>query len=201
MVLLLLPALLLVHVVQSRHLVSRDCTFSVTAEPGDTCASLADYWGITLADFQSYNAGVDCSSALKAGTDYCVERDDGQPPTTTTTTSSKTTTATTTTTPSGPSPTQTGIASDCKAFYKAVSGDTCQKIVDKFGNFTLASLPISRFTGNSYYLVQSGDYCQKIVDKYSGKFTLGQFYTWNPAVGSDCAMLFIGYYVCVGIKS
>ncbi|ETS88169.1 hypothetical protein PFICI_01997 [Pestalotiopsis fici W106-1] len=166
-----LLGLLLASTAQCRSLflARRDCTFTVEAAEGDTCSSLSDYWGITEAQFESYNPGVDCSSTLTAGADYCIEWDDGQLPTSTTTstTSSKTSTTTTTTTaPSGPSPTQTGIASDCDAYYKVVSGDTCSGIVDHFGNFTLAN-----------------------------------FYVWNPAVGSDCSLLFLGYYYCVGTTS
>ncbi|KAI0906412.1 LysM domain-containing protein [Ustulina deusta] len=227
---------------QSRGILKRDCTFSVWASTGDTCSSLAAHWGITEEQFESYNPGVDCSSALTAGSNYCIEWNDGQPPpassTTTTTTSS-----TISTTAAGPSPTQSGIASNCDAFYKAVSGDTCQQIVDKFGNFTLNNFytwnpavgsdcsllllgdyycigtisggggspttttsgpPQPEQTGiisscTSYYKVVSGDTCSKIVDDY-GTFTLSDFLAWNPAVGSDCSTLFLGYYVCVGIS-
>ncbi|KAI1643213.1 uncharacterized protein F4817DRAFT_368736, partial [Daldinia loculata] len=129
--------LFLIFAVQCRYLVRRDCTFSVAVSAGDTCSSLASYWGITLAQFQSYNPGVDCAKDLTVDTNYCIEWDDGRPPPTSTTTTSSTTTSTASTTPSGPSPTQTGIASNCNAYYKAVSGDTCQKIVEYFGNFTL----------------------------------------------------------------
>lgn len=52
-----------------------------------------------------------------------------------------------------------------------------------------------------YYTVQSGDSCQGIVDKYAGAFTLSDFYAWNPAVGSGCSSLWVGYAVCVGLPS
>jgi len=50
-----------------------------------------------------------------------------------------------------------------------------------------------------FYTVQSGDSCQAIVDDYDGEFTLAQFYSWNPAVGSNCQYLDVGYAVCVGV--
>ncbi len=25
------------------------------------------------------------------------------------------------------------------------------------------------------------------------------FYTWNPAVGTDCGGLWLGYYYCIGV--
>ncbi|OKP00965.1 hypothetical protein PENSUB_7546 [Penicillium subrubescens] len=30
--------------------------------------------------------------------------------------------------------------------------------------------------------------------------TLANFYSWNPAVGSSCSSLWLGYYVCVGVS-
>ncbi|KAK3944406.1 peptidoglycan-binding lysin subgroup [Diplogelasinospora grovesii] len=167
------------------------CTFEWPAQSGDTCQTMADEWSITLAQFISYNpsVGPNCQN-LVVGTSYCVEEDYGQAPSSTsaastvqvtaTSTTLKTTTkpptsssasstaATTTTTtstrPAGPSPTQDGLVSTCQNFYKVASGDTCQKIVDQYGTFTL-----------------------------------DQFYSWNPAVGTDCSGLWVGYYVCVGI--
>lgn len=91
-------------------LARRDCTFTVPASEGDTCASLADFWGLDLAQFQSYNPGVSCAGTLVAGQEYCIEWDGGQQPTTT----SSTTSSATTTTSSLPSPTQPGLAADCE---------------------------------------------------------------------------------------
>lgn len=139
-----------------------DCTYYVKALPSDTCDEIADTWGITTAQFVTYNPSVksDCSG-LVIGDSYCVEENNGLPPVTsvasptpstsstsksiiitpTPTTSSKTTSTTTTVISSGPSPTQTGIVAGCKSFYKTVSGDTCQKIVDKYGGaFSLSDL-------------------------------------------------------------
>lgn len=73
-------------------------------------------------------------------------------------------TATSTGTPK-PSPTQDGLIESCVNFHKAVSGDTCDKIVKQFGVFTLS-----------------------------------EFQSWNPAVGDDCAGIWVGYYYCVGIS-
>lgn len=49
-----------------------------------------------------------------------------------------------------------------------------------------------------YHLVKAGNSCQGIVDTY-GTFTLSQFYSWNPAVGSTCSALWAEYYVCIGV--
>jgi hypothetical protein len=108
---------------------------------------------LPIADPNSYSwnpaVGDDCSS-LQLGVYVCV----GIPGTAT----AKPTT-TSGTSNSGPSPTQTGIASDCEqthllplsrvvgtdrsagtSYYKVVSGDSCQKIVDKYRTFTLDNL-------------------------------------------------------------
>jgi hypothetical protein len=117
-----------------------DCTYFVDAQTGDTCASIASEWGITQAQFLDYNPSVksDCSG-LVVGDSYCVEENfgNGPAPSSTTSTSMMTTSATTT---AGPSPTQSGLVANCNAFYKVVSGDYCQRIVDAYGTFTLSDL-------------------------------------------------------------
>lgn len=50
---------------------------------------------------------------------------------------------------------------------------------------------------NKFHKVVSGDGCQPIATRYG--ITLANFYSWNPAVGSDCRTLIIDYHVCVGI--
>jgi LysM repeat protein len=49
---------------------------------------------------------------------------------------------------------------------------------------------------NKYHLVESGDGCASIATAYG--ISLPNFYAWNPAVGSSCGSLWLGYYVCVG---
>ena len=129
------------------------CTYSWQASKGDTCQTLSELWGISLAQFQQYNPSAACP-ALTAGTSYCVEWDYGQAPTTTaaasttakpTTTTPKTTTTTTSKAPAStgpalPSPTQDGLASTCKSFYMVSSGDSCAAIVSKYNTFSLTDL-------------------------------------------------------------
>lgn len=141
------------------------CTFTWEAGAGDTCSSLADVWGITLAQFQQYNPTAKCPT-LTPGVAYCVEWDYGAAPTTTTTpttttskptsptttttttsspstTKTPTTSTTTTTGPAVPSPTQDGLISTCRSFYLVASGDTCGAIVSKYNTFSLADLYVS----------------------------------------------------------
>ncbi|KAL8847058.1 MAG: hypothetical protein Q9221_007877 [Calogaya cf. arnoldii] len=199
-----------------------DCTYFYDSQPGDTCASIAADWGISLQDFNTYNPSVkaDCSGLI-IGNSYCVEQNYGNgpapPPTTssTTTTTSKLGTATTSPAPTGPTPVQSGIDPQCKQYYQVQDGDTCAGIVNKYHTFTLTDLlrntirwiscmrPSPTQSGlvttcKSFYKVQDGDYCEKIVSSY-GTFSLADFYTWNPAIGTNCGSLFVGYYVCVGV--
>ncbi|RFU35297.1 hypothetical protein B7463_g1040, partial [Scytalidium lignicola] len=45
--------------------------------------------------------------------------------------------------------------------------------------------------------VVSGDQCSVIAT--AAGISLTQFYAWNPAVGSTCVSLFLGYYVCIDV--
>ncbi|RYO86656.1 hypothetical protein DL764_008976 [Monosporascus ibericus] len=112
------------------------CTKFYFAVAGDTCDKIVKAHGtFTFADFVNWNpaVGEDCSG-LWAKTYYCV----GVPGTPTARPTTTKPPQTTTTKPGGPSPTQDGIVANCQRYYKAVSGDTCQKIVDKYGAFSLA---------------------------------------------------------------
>jgi hypothetical protein len=117
-------ATLLLLAVGAQALVPRACTYSVTAQVGSTCASIARDWGITAEAFKSYNPTVTDCSKLTPGASYCIDWEGalpGQTSSTSTTTTNRTPTTTTTTkvatttttAPSGPSPTQAGIIKTC----------------------------------------------------------------------------------------
>jgi LysM repeat protein len=153
----------------------RDCSFSVPAEAGDTCQSLAASWAIGVDQFTRWNAGVQCGAALVAGKEYCVEWDGPEPVVTTTSssTASKTTTtpkaptlSTTSTTTSAaalPTDSMPDIVSNCNKFYKVASGDTCATIESING------------------------------------ITDADFKKWNPYITSTCTNLWLDYNVCVGV--
>ncbi|KAK8092914.1 hypothetical protein PG999_014501 [Apiospora kogelbergensis] len=52
---------------------------------------------------------------------------------------------------------------------------------------------------NNFYQVAGGDTCGNIASTHG--VSLEQFYAWNPAVGSTCASLWAGYWVCIGTGS
>ncbi|KAE8341837.1 hypothetical protein BDV24DRAFT_163060 [Aspergillus arachidicola] len=52
---------------------------------------------------------------------------------------------------------------------------------------------------DEFYFVQPGDECESLAKSHG--IALGDFYTWNPAVKSDCGGLQANVYVCVGVSS
>lgn len=50
---------------------------------------------------------------------------------------------------------------------------------------------------NRWHQAVAGDSCWGIVETY-GSFSIDQFYTWNPAVGTECQSLWLGYWYCIG---
>ncbi|KAL6234218.1 hypothetical protein BDW75DRAFT_241322 [Aspergillus navahoensis] len=146
--------------------------------------------------------------------------------TTTAGTTTTTTKTTTTTTGGAPGPTQTGMVANGNAFYLVESGDTCYDVMTSYCNFTLSQFyswnpsmgtfcaglqpgyyvvngPTPQQTGivancNKFYQVVENDSCQTIASGNS--ITLANFYNGNPAVGSSCSSLWLGYYVCVGVS-
>ncbi|PWY88126.1 hypothetical protein BO94DRAFT_441732, partial [Aspergillus sclerotioniger CBS 115572] len=99
---------------------------------GETCATIATSAGITLANFYSWNpsVGTGCNT-LWLGYYVCtgVSATTTSVPTTTTATTTATTTRTTSV--ATPSPTQSGMVSNCDAFYLVASGDTCTTVAQK----------------------------------------------------------------------
>ncbi|KAK4153834.1 hypothetical protein C8A00DRAFT_33378 [Chaetomidium leptoderma] len=148
----------------------RDCSFTWPAETGDTCQLMASSWGISLEQFIRWNAGVDCN-ALVVGHEYCLLWNGPEPGDTTT----STTTTSETTPTSAPPVTTTESSTGPSPTQDGIASD-CQK----------------------YHLAVSGDTCLGIVSKY-GTFSQSEFYKWNPAVGTGCTSLFLGYYYCIAV--
>ncbi|KAF3491743.1 LysM domain-containing protein [Arthroderma uncinatum] len=111
------------------------CTKYRKAVSDDTCFGVAAAFStFTVEQFVAWNPAVksDCSG-MWAGYYYCVAIP-GTPtakPTTTTTTFSRAPIS------AGPWPTQDGIVTNCKAYYKAVLGDSCAVIANRYGTFAL----------------------------------------------------------------
>ncbi|OIW22418.1 hypothetical protein CONLIGDRAFT_587445, partial [Coniochaeta ligniaria NRRL 30616] len=107
-----------------------NCNKFYFVQPGTACSTVPSANGITQAQLFAWNSGVnaDCSG-LWASVWVCVGVIGGSQPTTT----SKTT-STTTTKGNGvatPTPTQPGMVTNCRSFYKVADGDNCDTISTK----------------------------------------------------------------------
>ncbi|KAH9212001.1 hypothetical protein DL95DRAFT_426841 [Leptodontidium sp. 2 PMI_412] len=114
-----------------------------------------------------------------------------------------------------PTPYQSGMTTSCDTIHLVVSGDGCYDIAAAAGialaefytrnpavGTTCASLWLDYYSGmtttcDTFHLVVSGDGCYDIA---AAAIALANFYPWNPNVGSTCASLWLGYYVCIRIK-
>ncbi|RAK80254.1 LysM peptidoglycan-binding domain-containing protein [Aspergillus fijiensis CBS 313.89] len=192
------------------------CTYETAASSGDTCHSFSADWGLDVQTFESLNPGITCP-ALVAGQNYCVVGTALSGGSTTSSSSTLTTSTSTMTSLSSLTPhqpQQTGTAANCDQFYLVQIKDLCKKIeaqfdisatqllkwnpsVDSGRSFHVLRSVSTGMTDNcsKFDLIQSGDSCEAIAVKYD--IQLSTFYTWNPAVGSSCADLDVGYYVCV----
>ncbi|KAL8789409.1 MAG: hypothetical protein Q9213_001166 [Squamulea squamosa] len=97
-----------------------------TVQSGDSCANIETTYGISFTQFYAWNPsiGSNCEN-LWLGYVYCVQGP----------ASSGSISATAT----APAPTQSGIASNCDAYYTVASGDSCAKIETQY-NDTFAQL-------------------------------------------------------------
>ncbi|KAB8227370.1 uncharacterized protein BDW43DRAFT_247217 [Aspergillus alliaceus] len=193
------------------------CHLFHTVIDGEDCLSIEREYGITLAQFYQWNPSIGSAcNNLWLGYAYCVKG----PGSSTTATSSIVS-------PNGP--TQTGTAPNCDHYYTVVNGDSCDHIETTYGisfaqlyewnpmigsncqtlrvgysvcvavSATVPTQPGTTSDCNRYYTVVSGDSCSHIETMYG--ITFAQLYGWNPAIGSDCQTLGVGYAVCVGLSS
>ncbi|KAH6724401.1 hypothetical protein BKA61DRAFT_29479 [Leptodontidium sp. MPI-SDFR-AT-0119] len=100
------------------------------ASTGTSCSAILSQNSLSLAQFFAWNSGVkaDCSG-MWAEVYVCVHAKTGVIATTTL----KTTTTTAGNGIATPTPTMPGMVTNCKRFYKVVSGDSCDAIVSKTG--------------------------------------------------------------------
>ncbi|KAL8903159.1 MAG: hypothetical protein Q9207_004108 [Kuettlingeria erythrocarpa] len=171
--------------------ITTQCQQYYKIQDGDTCADIVNiYHTFTLQDFYLWNPSVGSNRETLFVGYYLCTGIPGTPTAPPTTTSAGAT--------PGPSPTQSGLITTCKTFYKVVDGDYCEKIVSSYETFSVAdSYTWNPAIGTRYYHAVSGDSCEVIPSKF-GTFTVTQFQSWNP-VGLDCGQLFLGYYYYIAV--
>ncbi|KAJ5710539.1 LysM domain protein [Penicillium malachiteum] len=197
------------------------CTKYYYVENGDTCYTIQDlYLDFTLDEFYSWNPSISSGCVgLEIGYYVCVDAG---------VSTSATATASTSTSPYEPQ--QTGIVSTCDDYYYVNEGDSCSEILEDYditlaefyswnpsvgstcsgmayGYYVCVGIPgVPTQTGISsdcvtYYEAVSGDSCWSIVTNDYPYLTEAEFIDMNPAVGSDCSDLWVGYDYCVATTS
>ncbi|KAJ5726916.1 Peptidoglycan-binding Lysin subgroup [Penicillium malachiteum] len=208
--------------------ITDSCSKFDLVESGDTCASIASTYNVPLSSFYAWNPAVGSSCAALGLGDYVCVDIIGYTAVTSTSSTSSTTTTTASNGIITPTPVQSGMIDSCSKFDLVQSGDTCASIATTYNielsdfytwnpavgsscaNLDLGyyvcvdAVPTPTQAGISescskFDLVESGDTCAAIASAYS--ISLSDFYAWNPAVGSTCSDLDLGYYVCVGTDS
>ncbi|RGP81323.1 carbohydrate-binding module family 50 [Fusarium longipes] len=53
---------------------------------------------------------------------------------------------------------------------------------------------------NKWHLVRGGQTCRDVLNKHGSFMKKEEFFEWNPDVHTDCSGLFVGYWVCVGVR-
>ncbi|KAF5253349.1 hypothetical protein FANTH_1761 [Fusarium anthophilum] len=191
-----------------------NCNKFYFVEQGDNCNAVSSKHGITLAQFTTWNPklGTGCSG-LWADVWVCVS------------VIGHTATPTQSTKPTNGIETPSPIQAEnyyklpLKDFYSwnPAVGTNCQSLLVDYwvcvsvvgwtaptpttpSNGITTPTPIQ--TGmtkncNKFHTIKSTTTCASIQDYY--KISFADFYAWNPAIGSTCTSLLVGYNVCVGI--
>lgn len=145
--------------------------------------------------------GSDCSS-LFLGYYYCVGV-----PGTPTSKPSVTSVPTTTSPPAGPTPTQTGIISSCEYVLRRRGAIN---ILTHFQAILITRSFLETRARRSWLGTADSPWtlCKSICAPDTSLFYASYAfanhrgsYSWNPAVGTDCANLWLGYYYCVGVRN
>ncbi|KAH8647869.1 hypothetical protein BX600DRAFT_518279 [Xylariales sp. PMI_506] len=195
-----------------------DCSYWVVAEVRESCASIAAAWSISLSDFEYlYNPSVGPGCYLVSGQSYCVQRNYGAPsgaPVATPTYACNRfylaepgdTCASIAALEGIPIGSfyawNIGVGSNCQSLWAGtyycvgVSGQPTTPVVP--GNGIVTPMPIQPGMTpycDRFYLVAPSDGCGGITNRFG--ISLGQFYQWNPAVGTNCQAMWANTYVCV----
>ncbi|KAE8141300.1 hypothetical protein BDV38DRAFT_279203 [Aspergillus pseudotamarii] len=104
----------------------------------DSCESIEAYFGITRAQFRSWNPDLSLSCIMTRGRSYCVAGPSSVTTSTTITATTRTSDHPGTITYSGiVAPTQNGVTSSCTKYHLVQLRDTCYTIQDEYGSYTL----------------------------------------------------------------
>ncbi|KAF5869956.1 uncharacterized protein Bfra_010101 [Botrytis fragariae] len=201
------------------------CTSYHYVVSGDSCSAIEEEYGITADEFNAWNPHVGTGCAYLDLDEYVCVGALYKTTAAATATSATATTSSTSSTLSYPTPLQPSSFTNCSEYHLVVSGDYCALIEEDYGitatqfndwnpgvgntclylelgAYVCVGAPIPSplepgtiATCTEFHFVVSGDYCALIEETYG--ITTAQFNLWNPEVGTDCAYLDLGEYVCV----
>jgi len=176
---------------QSVYDLSASKLLSADFQSGYDCEELASDFSITLSQLTTWNTwlGSNCDTALYAGLDadhtraICIGVNASAP-----------------TGPASaiPSP----ISSQTDIIPATSIGPPTGTSIVPTGSVTSPASPTQSGIASNcdeHYTVASGDSCSKVETQF--RITFAELYQWNPAIGSDCENLWVGYAVCVAISS
>ncbi|KAK2746819.1 hypothetical protein FQN57_002861 [Myotisia sp. PD_48] len=170
---------------------------TVVAGAGEGCWSVSNQYGISLDDFFTWNPDVssDCGTNFWAGYAYCVGVGDLPSTTDTTVTSGTTSTETSS---SSITTAQTTNTEPYSTRHPITEWDiTSTAVATAFPpEKTQPGQPVDC---RDWKLVGSADTCDSIVAS-SSWLTKQQLLEWNPALGTDCSGLYVGWWVCVMVR-
>ncbi|GAB1203990.1 hypothetical protein APSETT445_002638 [Aspergillus pseudonomiae] len=167
-------------------------TLYTPPSPGDSCSKILSQYNMPEKLLHEWNPalGPDCKGLLP-NYYYCLLPDGFRPMPLTVTTA--------------PAPTQTGIASNCKAWYRRNQSETCSDIVLAFGAFSEEDFKAwNPAVGQGCTGLIDGnceDDCYDVARKNG--ITVDEFLAWNSDVRAgqyDCKVLPVDYEVCVGVR-
>jgi hypothetical protein len=186
--------------------VASNCNrYHKVASASTSCETIADYWGVKLADLKSWNPSLDSTcSNLKVGYHVC--------------------------TGVLPAPIMTPVAENCNRYHKVASSSTSCKTIAEYNEIKLSdffkwnpSIPnpdCNNLVVNSYVCIgilpspiqepvavncnkyhqvaSSTTNCGTIADY--NNIRIADFFKWNPSITNPaCNNLWVKYYVCVGV--
>ncbi|KAI8207620.1 hypothetical protein K4K54_004856 [Colletotrichum sp. SAR 10_86] len=164
-----------------------NCNSWYLVKSGDNCDTVAARSDITRAKFLEYNPSVsaDCTVNFWIGQAYCV----GLGPRL----------------PSAPSTTSRSQTQSFNSTYSIRHPITSASLTQPTASEDDVWPPTKTQQGqpsycSDWHLVQPGEDCSDVVRQHSDFTNMADFFAWNPAVGTDCSGLYLGFYVCVDIQ-
>ncbi|KAF4986279.1 hypothetical protein FGRMN_10910, partial [Fusarium graminum] len=201
----------------------KNCDAWYTVQKGDDCESVPKKYGVSKKQFLAWNPAVsqDCLTNFWLGYAYCVGIGESKTVessgTSTIVSSEPTTTDKSVSTESltKPSTTTSAPGQDTSNTLSATISSITAPYSIRHPVFTwnittpttdMSWPPKATQAGqpkdcNKWHLVEGSHDCETVLNKHSREMSQEDFFSWNPEVHQDCSGLFVGYWVCVGVKS